>query len=82
MRLLRTSSSFESSIVTTVPTAEATKIIKEKRPATTLLVFIILNFRSEVNLSHSKYSIFLTNYVIQRLKVYYIERLQYLVQLQ
>lgn len=82
MRLLRTSSSFESSIVTTVPTAEAAKIIKEKRPATTLLVFIILNFRSEVNLSHFKYSIFLTNYVIQRLKVYYIERLQYLVQLQ
>lgn len=82
MRLLRTSNSFESSIVTTVPTAEAPKIIKEKRPATTLLVFIILNFRSEVNLSHFKYSIFLTNYVIQRLKVYYIERLQYLVQLQ
>lgn len=76
MRLLRTSNSFESSMVTTVPTAEAAKIIKEKRPATTFLVFIILNFRSEVNLSHSKYSIFLTNNVIQRLKVYYIERLQ------
>lgn len=76
MRLLRTSSSFESSNVTTVPTAEATKIIKEKRPATTLLVFIILNFRSEVNLSQSKYSIFLTNCVIQRLKVHYTEGLQ------
>lgn len=76
MRLLRTSSSFESSNVTTVPTAEATKIIKEKRPATTLLVFIILNFRSEVNLSQFKYSIFLTNCVIQRLKVHYTEGLQ------
>lgn len=72
MRLLRTSNSFESSIVTTVPTTEAAKIIKEKRPATILLVFIILNFRSEVNLSQFKYSIFLTNNVVYRLKVYYI----------